>query len=66
MKLIKPSFEILDKINGIQMLKNIERAGRTCYKSEDQITDNSAIKFIQNIIKRGMNQFWSMKKYRLR
>ena len=37
MKLIKPSFEITTPINGEQILKEIERAARTCYKSEDKI-----------------------------
>lgn len=31
----------------------IERSGRTCYKSEDNITPQSAAKFVQNIVKRG-------------
>lgn len=53
MKLIKPSYEITSKIDGLEILKNIERAGRTCYKSEDKITDDSAIKFIKMLIKKG-------------
>ena len=31
----------------------IERAGRTCYKSEDKITEESAEKFIKMIMRRG-------------
>lgn len=53
MKIIKPSFEILDDIDGKEMLKKIELAARTCYKSEDKITDDSAEKFVRNLIKRG-------------
>lgn len=53
MKLIKPSYKILTPINGEQILKNIEVAGRTCYKSEDKITSDSAKKFVQMIAKRG-------------
>jgi len=53
MKIIKPSFEILTPIDGTDILKRIEMAGRTCYKSEDKITDDSCIKFIRNLIKRG-------------
>ena len=34
------------------MYRMIERAGRTCYKSEDKITDESAAKFIKQIVKR--------------
>ncbi len=53
MKIIKPYFEFLDEINGSKILKNIERCGRTCYKSENLITDNSAVIFVANILKRG-------------
>ena len=53
MKLVKQSYRILSKIEGKEMLKNIERAGRTCYKSEDKITDESAEKFIKMLIDRG-------------
>lgn len=51
MKLIDPSYEILEQEPGIEgMLKQIERAGRTCYKSEDKITANSAREFVQRMI----------------
>lgn len=53
MKIIKPSFEILDNIDGKEMLRKIEAAARTCYKSEDKITDDSAAKLVRNLIKRG-------------
>jgi len=33
-------------------LKAIERAGRTCYKSEDRITDDSAEKFVRMLLQR--------------
>ena len=35
------------------MYRNIEAAGRTCYKSEDKITPESSRKFIRGLIKRG-------------
>lgn len=53
MKVIKPSFEILDELNGQEILKRIERNGRVCYKSEASITEDSACKFVANIIKSG-------------
>lgn len=53
MRIIKPSFEILDEINGENILKKIEKIGRVCYKSEDKITENSARKFLLNILKSG-------------
>lgn len=34
MKLIKPKVEILDKINGQEILERIEQVARTCYKSD--------------------------------
>jgi thymidylate synthase (FAD) len=53
--IIKPSFEIIDKdeIDGIKILKKLEKIGRICYKSEDKITDNSAKNFIKMIIEKG-------------
>ncbi len=36
-----------------KILKSIERAGRTCYKSEDNISEDSAKRFVSSIIKRG-------------
>lgn len=53
MLLVKPSFEILDEIDGEKILRSIERAGRTCYKSEDRITEWSARKFVEMLIRRG-------------
>lgn len=53
MKVINAGYEFITPIDGDVILKRIEQAGRTCYKSEDNITDESAIKFVQNIIKRG-------------
>ena len=53
MKLIKPSFEILSQEKGIDGInKMIELAGRTCYKSEGNITEDSSIKFVQMLIDR--------------
>lgn len=53
MKIIKPSVEIMDKLSPEEILKKLELCGRVCYKSEDKITAESAVKFIANIIKRG-------------
>lgn len=50
MKIIKPSFEILTPVDGVQIIKNIERIGRVCYKSEEFITESSAEKFIKMLI----------------
>lgn len=57
MKIINASYEILTDISpyGTLELEQIERAARTCYKSEDKITDQaeSAKKLISNLIKNG-------------
>ena len=54
MKLIKPSFEILEHLPGLEgVYKQIELAGRTCYKSEDKITEDSAKEFVDRMIKSG-------------
>lgn len=53
MKIIEPSFEILDKIDGAAMLKKIELIGRVCYKSEDRISEESAKAFVASILKNG-------------
>lgn len=54
MRLIKPSFEILEQGPGIDgIYKIIEYAGRTCYKSEDKITEDSAKEFVDRMIKSG-------------
>ena len=53
MKIVKPSYEIVTDIDGLAMLKRIEAAGRTCYKSESKITDDSCREFIAKILKSG-------------
>lgn len=53
MKIINATFEILDSINSETIIKNIERIGRVCYKSEENITETSAQGFIERIIKSG-------------
>lgn len=54
MKLIKSSFEILEQAPGIKgVKKQIELAGRTCYKSEDKITDTSCEEFVNRMVNSG-------------
>ena len=66
MKVILPSVEILR--TGLESTATtpeefIEKVGRTCYKSEDKITNDSAEKFVSNLIKRGheaMIEHWNL------
>ena len=53
MKLIAPSFELLDKPNGAEMLQKLGLAGRVCYKSEERITPDSAAGFVGRILQSG-------------
>jgi thymidylate synthase (FAD) len=53
MNLIKPRVVIESDIDGDKILKHIEKAGRTCYKSEASITSDSAKMFVKSIINRG-------------
>lgn len=40
MKIIDPMVEV-ENYDGLKIMKNIERACRTCYRSEGNITDTS-------------------------
>ncbi|MDE6182663.1 MAG: FAD-dependent thymidylate synthase, partial [Eubacteriales bacterium] len=53
MNIIKPYYVIEQELNEDKILKAIERAGRTCYKSEENISEDSAKRFVSSIIKRG-------------
>lgn len=51
MKLIKPYFQILEQgVAKQDIYKHIEKCARTCYKSEDLITDESAVPFVERMI----------------
>lgn len=55
MKIIEPSANIMR--HDVSPYEFVEKVGRTCYKSEDMITDGSAKKFVHNLIERG---HWAM------
>ena len=52
MKIIKQAAYLLDT-TGMTQYQVIERAGRTCYKSENKITEDSAAKFVASLVKSG-------------
>lgn len=52
MKVVKPSVELLYPIDGEEILRHIEAAARTCYKTEDKVTEDSYKGFIERLIKR--------------
>jgi len=55
MKIIKPSVEFYGTVptDYENAIRFIEKAGRTCYKSEDKITPDSAEKFVMKLISAG-------------
>lgn len=68
MKIVEQSHEVLCISSGLEFpLTKLELAGRTCYKSEDRITADSATKFVQMLKDRGhdaMLEFgWIMVKF---
>ena len=51
MKLIESKVELIEQQPGLDgVYKQIELAGRTCYKSEDKITEDSAKAFVDRMI----------------
>ena len=53
MKIINQSWNFIDEIDGLEILKKLERIGRVSYKSEDKITEDSAAKFVKMLIDSG-------------
>lgn len=52
MKIIEPVVEI-EKVDYSKIMKNLERACRTCYRSEDKITGESYKSLLKNCVNRG-------------
>ncbi|MGN1269656.1 MAG: FAD-dependent thymidylate synthase [Clostridia bacterium] len=52
MRIVEPWIKV-EKIDGTKIMKRIERACRTCYRSEGNITDDSYKKLLNNCITRG-------------
>lgn len=53
MKIINADVQFITPIDGDIILKRIEECGRVAYKSEKNITTDSAKQFVANLIKRG-------------
>ena len=52
MKIIEPKIWV-EAYDPIKIMRNLERACRTCYRSEDLITEESYKKLLKNCINRG-------------
>lgn len=66
MKIIRPNFIFEEDINGEEILQKLEKYGRTCYKSEDKMTPESAREFIKMILKSGHESILEHEKVTLR
>ena len=49
-RIVKPSVEFIKGDNEFDMIKTIERIARTCYKSEDLITEISGTTMIKALL----------------
>ena len=65
MKIIEPSIEV-QNFNGEQIMKNIEQACRTCYRSEDKISNESYKTLLKNCITRGHESIMEHEKITVR
>jgi thymidylate synthase (FAD) len=60
MRIVDPSFEIQDELDKQQIAVRLEACGRVCYKSEDKITEESAVPFVTKIAAHGHNSVLEM------
>ena len=60
MKIIPPSYEILDTLDQQSLAVRIEFSGRICYKSEDKIDKDSALPFVSKMAEHGHNSVLEM------
>jgi thymidylate synthase (FAD) len=65
MKIVKPWIEC-EKFNGVKIMKRIERACRTCYRSEGSVTEDSYKKLLTNCINRGHESIFEHEKITVR
>jgi len=60
MKVVTPSYEVLDHLDLESLAVRIEFCGRICYKSEDRIDQNSALPFVAKMAEHGHNSVLEM------
>jgi thymidylate synthase (FAD) len=60
MKIVSPSYKILDKLDQQSLAVRIELCGRICYKSEDRIDQESALPFVTKMAEHGHNSVLEM------
>ena len=52
MRIVEPWIKV-EKFDGVKIMKRIERACRTCYRSEDKISEDSYKNLLTNCLNRG-------------
>jgi thymidylate synthase (FAD) len=60
MRIIEPSYRVMDELDSASAAVRLEVCGRVCYKSEDKIGDDSAIPFVTKIATHGHNSVLEM------
>ena len=60
MKVVAPSYEVLDYFDKESLAVRIEYCGRICHKSEDRIDHESALPFVSKMAKHGHNSVLEM------
>ncbi len=60
MRVVDPSFTVLDYLDHESLAVRIEFCGRVCYKSEDKIDQNSALPFVAKMAEHGHNSVLEM------
>lgn len=60
MIIVDPSFEIQDDLDQASLAVRLEACGRICYKSEEKISEGSALPFVKKIAEHGHNSVMEM------
>jgi thymidylate synthase (FAD) len=60
MIVVDPSYEIQDDLDRASLTVRLEACGRICYKSEEKISESSALPFVKKIAEHGHNSVMEM------
>lgn len=65
MKIVEPIIYV-EPYDGVRIMKRLERACRTCYRSEDKVTEDSYKNLLKNCINRGHESILEHEKISIR
>ncbi len=60
MRIVAPSYTIQDDLDRASLVVRLEACGRICYKSEELISESSALPFVKKIAEHGHNSVMEM------